>query len=122
MENQFEMVCQYGKLVGLNEKEKNLLVEKTCRNQQELIEELVSIPNKEKKAFVAQLQERDKVQLVALAHLAEICPNRKEKPAKKKLPEIRNTSVDFDIAAKIVRMSGYFILHRNSGLLRYGKN
>lgn len=100
MEKQFEVVCQYGKLAGLNVKERNLLIEKTCRNQQELIEELVSIPNKEKKAFVTQLQEREKVQLVALAHLAEICPNRKEKPAKKKLPEIRNTSVDFDMAEK----------------------
>ena len=100
MEKQFEVVCQYGKLAGLNEKEKNLLVEKTCKNQHELIEELVSIPNKEKKAFIAQLQDRDKVQLVELAYLAEICPDRKEKPAKKKLPEIRNTSVDFDIAEK----------------------
>ena len=100
MEKQFEVVCQYARLAGLSEKETDLLVEKTCRNQQELIEELVNVPNKEKKAFIAQLQDRDKVQLIELAHLAEICPKCKEKPAKKKLPEIRHTSVDFDMAEK----------------------
>ena len=100
MEKQFEVVSQYAELVGVSDKKMNWLVEKTCVNQLELIEELVNVPNKEKKTFIAQLQDREKVQLVELEHLVQICPKRNEKPAKKKMTEIRNTSVDFDMAEK----------------------
>ncbi len=100
VEKQIDIIFRYAKLAGVSEKETELLIEKARVSQNNLVEKLASVPNKEKKTFIAQLQEGDNAQLIELVHLAEICPKRKEKPAKKKLSEIRNTSVEFDVAQK----------------------
>lgn len=100
IEKQIALITRYAELAGIDEKAKQSLVNCCLANQKKLVEEIVSILNKDKKVFVAELKDRKKEQLIDLDNLSKIHVAPGEKPAKKKLPEIRNSSVDYDMAAK----------------------
>lgn len=112
LKQQFEIGMQCAKLMGMTKEETDKLIHKLCASQKKLVEEIVLVSNKEKKTFLAELQNRNKEQIIDFVCLEKIRPVRKEKSAKKKLPEIRNTSVDFDMVEK--EHAGRWLLNSTS--------
>ena len=97
LKRQLEIGRRCAQLAGMSTEETDMVISKICTNQKTFVEEIVAVPNKEKKAFLTEFQNKKREQIIDLALVERLCPVHKEKPAKKKLPEIRNTSVDFDM-------------------------
>lgn len=87
-------------LLGMTQEQKDAFLRKICADQKTIVMEIAAVPNKEKKKFLEEFQIRNREGITDLTALAKLRPVRNEKPAKKKLPEIRNTSVDFDVFVK----------------------
>lgn len=87
-------------LLEMTREQKDAYLKGVCADQKAMVMEIAAVPNKEKKEFLSKLQDRSGKGTIDPAALAKCLPIRNEKPLKKKLPEIRNTSVDFDMFVK----------------------
>lgn len=106
-ENAFELLNRQlmiaekcAKLSEMSQESKDAFLKKIFTDQRNMVMEIAAVPNKEKKTFLGGLQSRNWKEAIDLTALISLRPVRNEKPEKKKLPEIRNTSVDFDMFAK----------------------
>lgn len=95
-ERQIALIEKYIQVAGLGSEQEQILLEKSLKNHIEMAKELVEIPAKEKKCFLAEFGTRNLEPLLGGDYLANKPKQKSEKPAKKKLSEIRVTSIDFD--------------------------
>lgn len=97
---QIDLMKKYFSMIGVEWSAESDLVKRALYNHEKWSVEISMIANKDKKSFLAELQTRESIGLFGEAFEKECPPNRKEKPAKKKIPEIRVTSLAFDKEAK----------------------
>lgn len=102
-ERQIALIEKYSSLAKIEHNKGSELIEKALAYHLNLTMEIAAVPNKEKKAFLERLSERELYGILEDDFMS-FCPvTKKEKPAKKKLPEIRRTSLDFDKERKETR-------------------
>lgn len=95
-ERQVAFVEKYIEVAGLPSEQGQLLLEKSLTNHIEMAKKLAEIPAKEKKSFLEEFGNRNREPLLGEDYLSNRPKQKPEKPGKKKLPEIRVTSIDFD--------------------------
>ena len=93
---QIAFIEKYIKISNLTSEQEWILLENALKNHTELAEELVAVPAKEKKKFLEEFSSRNQKPLLGENYLLDRSERKPEKPAKKKLSEIRVTSLDFD--------------------------
>ena len=93
---QIAFIEKYIQVSGLSSEQGQILLEKALRNHIKMAKELVAVPAKEKKSFLEAFSAGNPEPLLGVDYLSDRPEQEPEKPAKKKLPEIRATSLDFD--------------------------
>ncbi|MBD5089313.1 MAG: hypothetical protein HDT30_10990 [Clostridiales bacterium] len=97
---QMDLLKKYFSLIGEEWSIESELVKKALSNHEMWAVEISTITNKDKKRFLSEFQTRELTGLFGKAFEKEWPKGIKEKPAKKKIPEIRVTSLAFDKEAK----------------------
>lgn len=95
-ERQLSFVDKYVQVAGLTSAQREKLVERVFEKNIEMATELVAVTAKDKKRFLKDFSNRDIEKLLGEDFIDYKPKARKEKTAKKKLTEIRATSLDFD--------------------------
>ena len=108
-EHQVSFVKKYVQVAGLTAEQGQALTEKALKKHLELATELVAVPAKEKKRFLEEFSNRSFEPLLGTDFLNYRPKGKKEKPSKKKLAEIRATSIDFDREKKT--LDNAWLLH-----------
>lgn len=80
--------------------DKAQLVNELVAATEKIIMEIEAVPNKEKKQYLAELKEREVIFILGNNFPSYVPVKAAEKPAKKKIPEIRRTSL---IADKLIK-------------------
>ena len=93
---QLDFIEKYVQVAGLSNEQQKILEERAIEKHLKIALELIDIPAKDKKSFLAELSCREIDKLLGEELIGYKFDSKKEKPAKKKLPEIRATSLDFD--------------------------
>lgn len=95
-ERQLTFVEKYVQVAGLTSEQGRILEERILEKHLEMAIELVAVPAKDKKRFLEEFSNRDFERILGEDFLSYRPEGRKEKPAKKKLSDIRVTSLAFD--------------------------
>lgn len=109
LNRRLSLVKKCAKLSDMTQAQEEAFLKKIRADQENMIAEIAAVPNRDKKKFLAEFQNRNWEETVDFGALTERRPVRGEKPAKKKIPEIRNTSVNFDKFAE--RTDNGWLLH-----------
>lgn len=95
-ERQISFVEKYIQVSGVTSEQGQILLDEALKNHIKMAKELVAVPAKDKKKFLEEFSSRNPEPLLGEGYLLNRPERESEKPAKKKLPEIRATSIDFD--------------------------
>ena len=95
-ERQIAFVEKYIQVSDLTSEQGQILLDEALKNHIKMAKELVAVPAKDKKKFLEEFSSRNLEPLLGECYLLDRPERELEKPAKKKLPEIRATSIDFD--------------------------
>ena len=95
-ERQIDFVQKYIQVSGLTSEQGQILLDKALKNHMKMAKELVAVPAKDKKKYIEEFSSRNPEPLLGEDYLSTRPKQKLEKPSKKKLPEIRATSIDFD--------------------------
>lgn len=99
-ERQIKLIEKWLALTGQRDKLNNKLITQALTGHFTWAQEIAATPNKEKKAYIEKLSD-SKIKSLLGEKFMDLRPEIKpEKPAKKKLPEIRRTALYFDKEAK----------------------
>ena len=99
-ERQLKLLEKYFSLLGENMSVESDLIKKVFSYHEQWAMEISMVANKDKKKFLEEFQTREFTGLFGDEFEKQLPKEPKEKPAKKKLPEIRVTSLDFDRDSK----------------------
>lgn len=97
VEKQLGLIEQYAQAAGLSTGEKDALVEAVLEHHNALAVELMAVAAKDKKKYIAELSSRELAPMLGTNFTEKLPGGKGEKTAKKKLPELRATSFEFDL-------------------------